>query len=45
MASDTLSESEFDGFNEEQVLSAIEKDRKIQERVQRIVNNESDVYI
>ena len=27
------------------MLSAFEKDKKIQERVQRIVNNESDVYI
>ncbi|XP_056020995.1 piggyBac transposable element-derived protein 4-like [Ostrea edulis] len=45
MASEISSDSEFDGFDEEQVLSAVEKDREIQERVRRIVDNESDVDV
>jgi hypothetical protein len=45
MASDTDSESEFEGFNEEKVQLAIDKDRIIQARVQELLNNESDIDI
>ena len=45
MASGSSSESEFDGFNEEEVQSAIEKDRIMQEKVQRIIDGESDIDI
>jgi hypothetical protein len=45
MASDIDSESEFEGFDEEEVQLAIDKDRIIQARVQELLNNESDIDI
>jgi hypothetical protein len=45
MASGSSSESEFDGFNVEEVQSAIEKDRIMQEKVQQIIDGESDINI